>query len=229
MGVAKPIIAEVVFPASLVRCAGYIVYLDSSTISVRVVDAPSILSNTAKGEEGNISFSVKGFLHVVHAQFVCFDDEVVNCVLSFLEYGFQQRKARRVPITVRTSWRVTHSNNIHSAWFDGVTEDLSVTGMLLNVPQPSDVPYQIEALLNLSMDVYSLPGDRVLDPGKPRATLPEFQEIRVRGRVKHAKPLPFGKVGLGIFFTRIADLDKLRLLRFLADRTEEIEANERVA
>lgn len=225
MSSPKPIIAEVMFPASMTRCLGKIVALSADSISVSISDAERVLRSTVKSEEGEISFSLNGVLHVAYVQFSTLEagTGTLHCALSHLEYGIQQRRARRVSVAVRAAWRVAHGGNIFSAWSEGITQDISTAGMRLVVPAMLENPHQIEVLLYLNIEISAVQDESALEPTRRRSSTLDYQEIRLRGSVKHMAQLPFGKAALGISFTRISDLDKLRLLRFLADRVEEIQ------
>ena len=224
-GTTKPktAFAEIVFPEYGIKALGGIVSMDTYHFGILITEGLEAFAQLPKEAEGSLFFTFKGFLHQAVVRFSQMDENTALVEIVQVLYSKQHRKSPRITISLVAPWRVYHSTNLCSAWLEGVTEDISATGMRLIVPNPQEIPHQIEAMVNIHLDAQALENRTFDEAYRRKNNRSEGQPIKIRGTVKHAKPLPNGLVAFGVLFSKMADIDRMRLLRFLADKTEEIE------
>jgi hypothetical protein len=222
-GTTKPksAFAEIVFPEYGIKATGGIVSMDTHHFGILLYEGLEAFAHLPREAEGALFFTFKGFLHEVAVRFAQIADQTILVEIVRVLYSKQLRKSPRITISLVAPWRVYHSTSLYSAWLEGLTEDISATGMRLIVPTPTEVPRQIEAMVNIHLDAKVLENRTFDEVYRKKSIRTEGQPIKIRGTVKHAKQLPNGLTAFGVLFSKVADVDRMRLLRFLADKAEE--------
>ncbi len=211
----NPPLAEIHFPLSGIKVTGVIVKMDTHVIGLRITAKPSVFSLIGEEEDGEVVFAVRGLLHRLQITYLSCQDGILLLGIGNILRGAQLRKAERVDVVVHVSWRAGRDDGSHGAWYSGFTEDISITGVKLLIPPPQEVPKQIEALIYLKNEVSSEAGGALEKLNISRHSNANEPPVKIRGSIRHVAQLPDGNVTLGVLFSRISDVDKVRVQNFL--------------
>lgn len=209
--------AEIQFPQFGMKEQGVIIKMDTQVIGLRVLDKTTPLSKIVRGETGEVVFTLRGILHRFHVVHLSFQENVLLLGIGNVLRGPQLRGAERIDMAFRVSWRALRENSSHGSWRSGLTQDVSMTGAKIIIPPVIDIPNEMEALIYIDEEVkesvnYTL--DRLNYVGGRVSSEPP---VRARGKARHAAQLPDGRVALGVQFTRLTDVDKVRLQNCLLE------------
>jgi hypothetical protein len=83
--------------------------------------------------------------------------------------------------------------------------------MKLVIPAVQDIPCEIDALLYLSDEDEEEANSELNRLNHVRSAATSEPPVKMRGRVKHSAILPDTRIALGILFTRLTDVDRVRI------------------
>ncbi len=221
----NPPLAEIRFSHINMKEEGIIIKMDTQVIGLRITDRQSPLSKVVRGEVGEVVFTVRGIFHRFQVVFLAFQENVLLLAIGNVLRGPQLRRAERVDMVLHVSWRALRNDGSYGAWYSGLTQDMSITGAKIIIPAMQEIPQELEALLYLSEEVKDDPRSELNRLNYARNTAPSEPPVKIRGRVRHFAQLPDTRITLGILFTRLSDVDRVRvqsrLLESQADRYEK--------
>lgn len=213
----SPPLADIRFPNIGVNDAGVIVKMDTQVIGLRIANRQSALAQVARGEVGEVVFTLRGLLHRFQVVFLAYKENILLLSVGNVLRGPQLRKTDRIEMVIHVSWRTFRSDGSSGAWYSGLTQDISTTGVKLLIPTIQDIPQEIEALLYLSEEVVGNIENELNQLNHMRSSAPTEPPIKIRGRVRHYTSLPDTRIALGILFTRLSDVDRIRIQKYLFD------------
>ncbi len=211
----NPIQAEVRFPCIGVRETGLITQMDTDIIALSLPTGSTTLKRVPQGEEGEVIIIVQEIIHRCQVVFTEFHNNTLVVEIGHILRSYQNRTTDRIKATMPVSWRVRRDGKLCGAWYAGQTQDISASGVRLLLPYLLEIPQNIEMLLYIGSSPMS-------DLGKPsnvrqisRRDGAQEAPIKIVGKVRHFSPYIGSYMSVGLSFTTITDVDKIRLIGHL--------------
>lgn len=141
----------------------------------------------------------------------------------------ERRKELRLPVEIDVAYRAIHSDVCAGPWKHGVSRDLSFNGLRLEIESGPPIPNKLELMFalpdsaraaNLSAvfcaeeEAEPASARRGRRSAKPGAQ-PLEKPVRATGRVTNCRTIEDGNRLLGLAFTVLSALDRMRLVRYL--------------
>ncbi len=219
----SPSYAKIRFPRMGLKDVGVIVQMNTEVIGLRMSEDVPYWKDVPVGEAGELTVTVQGAFHRFQFGLVGYSENTLLLSIANALRHAEHRQVERVEVCLRSAWRALRSDGSCGAWCQGATQDLSFAGVRLLIPSVQSVPSSIEALLYLSENAAEkqgaaeghIPQNRL---AYSQTLAPAEPPVKIRGAVRHYSYLADGGASLGLSFTRVSDLDTLRLKRFLSER-----------
>jgi hypothetical protein len=128
----------------------------------------------------------------------------------------QRRKSRRFPCAIPVNYRAIRDGQSHGAWKHAVTEDASEGGLALMIEGHLAFPTVVELQLALpgQAERFDASWPHGLDESHVRGDEVSGL-VRFTGRACHGRFRPDGTTSVGVKFSAVNPIARLRLMRYL--------------
>lgn len=218
-------LAEIKYPTLGFSLYGVVQQMGPQQMSLLLQTTPVNPEAFSPAMPVDVMIVVKGTVHAARMQVMSSQENRLSLAFVSSLQEVQRRAEARYECSLPASFRPIHSSGCFGIWNEARVYDISLGGMRLEFDPTLEIPRRIEILFKLSdpshqgrssARVYGDEGLELVSAAE------ENYLIRCTGRVCHSRVTPYGRVSVGVAFTKMGAMDKLKLARFLSEASTQV-------